>query len=131
MPIQLRSRTKLAKAASGSHAGGTLMLASLPPDLLIHILCQLDLEVEDLAVIDRVCRLCRSVIEAALRLRCHAQTGRTLPGKVDPERWWPKAWKDPVHGVKAKLFHDERARTCQLMIQHHYGGALACRRGGL
>ena len=51
-------------------------------------------------------------------------------------------WSDLTHSLAYErpgwstsvvlLTHDERARTCQLVIQHPYaGGALACSRGGL
>jgi hypothetical protein len=97
---------------TGHDGGGFDLLGSLPPDMLVHILCLLP-HVEDLGCIDCVCRLFsapredfgHSIVEATLRTRSLAQTGRPVPSQMLPfPEWWP--WQT----TKAKLFHDERCR---------------------
>ena len=101
--VRTRSQTRIA-------------LTLLPPDVIAHILTMPGITVEDLAQVDRTCRLfafahgapgkpCgHSIVESALRLRRFAQTGESVPATLPRPTWW--TWPH----LKAKLFYDERCR---------------------
>jgi hypothetical protein len=94
--VRTRSQTRIA-------------LTLLPPDVIAHILTMPGITVEDLAQVDRTCRLfvfahgspgkpCgHSIVESALRLRRFAQTGESVPATLPRPTWW--TWPH----LKAKL----------------------------
>ena len=88
--VRTRSQTRIA-------------LTLLPPDVIAHIRTMPGITVEDLAQVDRTCRLfafahgapgkpCgHSIVESALRLRRFAQTGESVPATLPRAARW-RAW---------------------------------------